>query len=154
MASPPTSVRRATPADAHVLADVAEAAYSPYVARMGGLRPGPMETDYAGAVEDSEAWVALADGEVAGFLILVPEADGLLLDNVAVHPTHHGQGHGRALLSLAESRARALGLDRIRLYTHETMIENQRLYSSIGYTETHRATEHGFTRVFYEKRLS
>ena len=39
----------------------------------------------------------------------------MLLDNVAVLPSHHGQGIGRALLTLAEGRARACALDRIRL---------------------------------------
>ncbi|MDZ5662721.1 GNAT family N-acetyltransferase [Nocardioides sp. S-58] len=149
-----TELRRATAADVPALQQIAEAAYSPYVARMGGLRPGPMETDYAGAVEGSEAWVATVDGEVVGFLILVPEPDTMLLENVAVPPDHHGRGHGRRLLDLAESRALAHGLHRIRLYTHETMLENQRLYTRLGYTETHRTTEHGFTRVFYEKPLA
>ena len=148
-----TGVRRATPADAARMAYVAEAAYSPYLERMGGLRPGPMDTDYAAAVSGTEAWVAELDGTVVGFLLLVAEEDGLLLDNVAVLPTHHGQGIGRALLTLAEERAAALGRDRIRLYTHVTMVENQRLYERHGYTETHRAGAHGLVRVFYEKRI-
>jgi ribosomal protein S18 acetylase RimI-like enzyme len=146
-------VRRAIATDVPSLQRIAEAAYSPYVARMGGLRPGPMETDYAGAVEDSEAWVAVEDGEVVGFLLLVPESDGMLLENVAVPPARHGRGVGRSLLELAEARTRAHDLHRIRLYTHETMVENQALYERIGYVETHRTTEHGFTRVFYEKQL-
>lgn len=146
-------LRRATPADAAVLARIAEAAYAPYLPRMGGLRPGPMDTDYAAAVGHGEAWVASADDTVVGFLLLVAEADAMLLDNVAVLPSHHGTGVGRALLSLAEERARAAGHSRIRLYTHEAMVENQRLYERIGFVETHRATEHGFTRVFYDKRL-
>lgn len=150
---PPVTLRRATGADVPALQHIAEEAYSPYVARMGGLRPGPMETDYAGAVEDSEAWVAVADSEVVGFLILVPEADGMLLENVAVPPAHHGRGVGRSLLELAETRTLAHHLSRVRLYTHETMVENQTLYERIGYVETHRTTEHGFTRVFYEKQL-
>ena len=73
--------------------------------------------------------------------------------NVAVLPSHHGQGVGRALLELAERRTRAAGHTRIRLYTHVTMVENQRLYERIGYVETHRTTEHGFTRVFYKMTL-
>lgn len=148
-----TALRRAVAADAARLAYVAEAAYARYLARMGGLRPGPMDTDYAAAVADTEAWVAEADGAVVGFLLLVAEPDGMLLDNVAVLPSHHGQGVGRALLVLAEDRARAAGRTRIRLYTHVTMVENQRLYERTGWVETHRTTEHGFTRVFYDKLL-
>ncbi len=85
---------------------------------------------------------------------MVAEPDALLLDNVAVLPTHHGRGVGRALLELAEERALAFGRNRIRLFTHVTMVENQRLYERIGYVETDRATEDGRTRVFYEKVLA
>jgi ribosomal protein S18 acetylase RimI-like enzyme len=146
-------LRRATQADAPALAAVAEAAYVPHLERMGGLRPGPMDTDYAAAVADTEAWVALVDGDIVGFVLLVEEDECVLLENVAVVPAHHGRGIGRALLELAETRAATLGLDRIRLYTHVTMVENQALYERTGYVETARTTEHGFTRVFYEKRL-
>ena len=147
-------IRRATADDAALMTRIAEEAYSPYLERMGGRRPRPMDTDYAAAVAGSEVWVAETDGVVVGFLVLVAEADGLLLEGVAVRPTHHGLGVGRALLELAEERARVDGHARIRLYTHETMVENQRLYERIGYVETHRAGEPGFTRVFYEKPLA
>jgi ribosomal protein S18 acetylase RimI-like enzyme len=146
-------LRRATVADVPRMQHVAEQAYSPYLPRMEGRRPGPMETDYRAAVSETEAWVAESDSEVVGFLLLVGEADGMLLENVAVHPAHHGRGVGRALLLLAEERAAAAGHARIRLYTHETMVENQRLYERVGYVETHRGGEHGLVRVFYEKAL-
>lgn len=108
-------LRRATPGDAARLVYVAEGAYSPYLERMDGLRPGPLDTDYAAAVTDTEAWVAEADGQVVGFLLLLAETDAMLLGNVAVLPSHHGRGLGRTLLALAERRARAMGHDRIRL---------------------------------------
>ncbi|TGN64682.1 N-acetyltransferase [Nocardioides eburneiflavus] len=146
-------LRRATEADARPMAAIAAAAYSPYLERLDGLRPGPMDTDYAAAVADTEAWVAVSGGAVVGFVLLVEEDGCLLLENVAVLPEHHGRGIGRRLLELAEHRTAELGHDRLRLYTHVTMIENQALYERTGYVETARTTEHGFTRVFYEKRL-
>ena len=119
------------------------------------MRPGPLDADYAAAAAEAgtEAWVVERDGGVVAFLLLVEEDDALLLDNVAVLPAHHGRGVGRALLTLAEGRAVALGHRRIRLFTHVTMVENQRLYERIGYVETHRAGEHGLVRVFYEKAV-
>lgn len=148
------NLRLASPADAPQIARIAEAAYTPYVARMGGRRPAPMDLDYAALIDEAEVWVAEADGGVVGFLVLVAEEDGMLLEGVAVHPAHQGTGAGRALLVRAEDRARAGGHARIRLYTHEVMVENQALYERIGYVETHRAHEHGFDRVFYEKALT
>ena len=55
---------------------------------------------------------------------------------------------GRRLLAFAEAEALRRGYCEIRLYTHQTMVENQRLYTSIGYEETGRGTEAGYDRVF------
>lgn len=136
------------------MARVAQQSYAPYGERMNGQRPGPMDANYDALVAEAEAWVAEVEGEVVGLLILVAESNGMLLDNVAVLPSHQGLGAGRLLLSLAEDRTRAAGFDHLRLYTHETMVENQQLYERDGYVETHREVEHGFGRVFYVKSLS
>jgi ribosomal protein S18 acetylase RimI-like enzyme len=60
---------------------------------------------------------------------------------------------GRRLLAFAEDEALRRGYREIRLYTHETMVKNQRLYASIGYEETGRGSEAGYNRVFMRKRL-
>ena len=148
------NLRRATAADAPLMRHVAGQAYAPYVERMGGQRPGPMDADYAEVVAGTETWVAESDGDVIGYLVLVRQGDGMLLDNVAVLPSHQGRGAGRALLTLAEEQARSGGYERISLYTNQAMPENQQLYERIGYVETHRADQHGFARIFYEKALA
>jgi ribosomal protein S18 acetylase RimI-like enzyme len=60
---------------------------------------------------------------------------------------------GRRLLVFAEEEAVRRGYREIRLYTHQTMVENQRLYASIGYEETRRGSEAGYERVFMRKQL-
>ncbi len=45
------------------------------------------------------------------------------------------------------------GYREIRLYTHQTMVENELLYTSIGYKETGRGTEAGYDRIFMRKQL-
>jgi ribosomal protein S18 acetylase RimI-like enzyme len=77
----------------------------------------------------------------------------LLPDNIAVWPARQGLGLGRRLLIFAEAEALRRGYAEIRLYTHQTMDENQRLYASIGYEETGRGTEAGYDRVFMRKQL-
>jgi ribosomal protein S18 acetylase RimI-like enzyme len=149
-------LRRADAADVPALQRIASAAYSPYLSRMGGQRPGPLDADYAAAVETAETWVARVDGPPVGFLVLADDPrddDVLVLENVAVLPAHTGVGIGRALLERAEDRALARGRRRIRLFTHVTMVENQALYERIGYVESHRGGEDGSTLVFYEKVL-
>jgi GNAT superfamily N-acetyltransferase len=68
-------------------------------------------------------------------------------------PTRQGSGLGRRLLAFAEAEALRRGYCEIRLYTHQTMVENQRLYTSIGYEETGCGTEAGYDRVFMRKQL-
>jgi ribosomal protein S18 acetylase RimI-like enzyme len=147
------TVRRAGEADVAALTALAAEAYRPYVPRIG-REPSPMTADYGQAVRSGLTWVAEADGGVVGLLVLVVRADHLLLENVAVRPAAQRRGVGARLLALAEDEARARGLDEIRLYTNEAMTENLAYYPRHGYTETHRAEQDRFRRVFFTKRLA
>jgi GNAT superfamily N-acetyltransferase len=147
------AIRLAEPADSAVVTALVRAAYAHYVPRMG-REPGPMTDDYAALIEDGRVHVAGADGSVQGVLVLLPEADAMLLDNIAVDPARKGAGLGRALLAFAEQQTREAGYRAIRLYTHVTMTENIALYTRIGYVETHRGEEKGFHRVYMTKVLA
>jgi GNAT superfamily N-acetyltransferase len=149
---PVVTVRLAGPADVDALRKIAAEAYGPYVARIGQA-PAPMTADYAHAVRARQAWVAVESGEIAGFVILIERPGCLLVENVAVRPGAQGRGIGSRLLTLAEDQARSRGLGEIRLYTNEAMTENLRYYPRRGYTETHRAEQDGFRRVFFYKPI-
>jgi ribosomal protein S18 acetylase RimI-like enzyme len=99
-------------------------------------------------------WVIEEGGAIAGMIVLLPGPDHLLLDNIAVAPARQGSGLGRRLLAFAEAEAVRRGCREIRLYTHQTMTENQSLYAAIGYQETGRGSEAGNDRVFMRKRLT
>lgn len=129
------------------------AAYTPYVARMG-REPGPMGDDYGALIAAGQVRVLEDELGIVGILVLIPEADALLLDNVALADRARGRGFGRLLVAHAEAEARAAGLQRLRLYTHVLMTENHGLYAHLGFRETHRATQKGFERVFMEKSLT
>jgi ribosomal protein S18 acetylase RimI-like enzyme len=146
------TVRRARQADAAAMAAIARDAYAPYLPRLGRA-PAPMTSDYAEVAGGGQAWVATAAGQVVGLLVLVPLPGYLLLENVAVHPDQQGRGIGSRLLAAAERQARMLGVAEIRLYTNEAMTENLAWYRRHGYTETHRADQAGYRRVFFAKRL-
>jgi ribosomal protein S18 acetylase RimI-like enzyme len=146
------SVRRAGPADVPAVAAVAVAAYSPYVESIG-VRPGPLDADYATVVARADVRVAELDGAVVGFVVLVPRDDHLLLENVAVDPAAQRRGVGSLLLALAEDEAAARGLPEVRLYTHRLMADNLARYRRRGYVETHRETQDGRDRVCLTKVL-
>ena len=113
-----------------------------------------MSDDYASLIEAGRVRVAERDGAVLGVLVLIPERDAMLLDNVAVDPGAQGSGLGRRMLEHAEQAARGAGYRAIRLYTNEAMTENIGLYTRIGYAETHRAEEKGLRRVYMVKALT
>ena len=145
-------IRAATAADVSAITEIVDQAYRHYIARVG-KSPGPMLDDYAARVLEGVVWVLEEGTAIAGIIVLLPATDYLLLDNIAVSPARQDLGLGRRLLAFAEAEALRRGYHEIRLYTHETTVENQRLYASIGYVETGRGTEAGYDRVFTRKRL-
>jgi ribosomal protein S18 acetylase RimI-like enzyme len=148
------AIRHAGPADQVAVEAIVGAAYSIYIERIG-KPPGPMLDDYGGLIE-ADAVHVLDDssGTVAALIVLLPKADHLLLDNVAVRPDRQGQGLGRRLISFAETEALRLGFTELQLYTHVTMTENVALYTRLGFVETGRGRDAGYDRVFMTKRLS
>ena len=82
-----------------------------------GREPKPMMADYAEAVQKHRIDLLYLDGELAALIEMVPAADYLLIENVAVSPALQGRGLGRMLLSHAEQIAASLGYDEIKLYT-------------------------------------
>jgi ribosomal protein S18 acetylase RimI-like enzyme len=123
-------IRPAIAADVPAIAKIVDHAYRHYIARMG-KPPGPMLEDYAARVSEGVVWV-LEDGAViAAIIVLLPGVNHLLLDNIAVSPNHQGLGLGLRLLAFAETEALRRGYREIRLYTHQTMVENQRLYAEL-----------------------
>jgi ribosomal protein S18 acetylase RimI-like enzyme len=147
------TTRRARASDAAALAEIATASYSPYLDRMDGQRPAPLDADYAVSIARHVVWVAEVGVHVAGLLVLVDEPAVTLLENVAVHPDWQGRGIGGRLMSMAEDHARATGTNAVRLYTHASMVENRRLYEHLGYVETARLVDDGLDRIFFEKGI-
>jgi ribosomal protein S18 acetylase RimI-like enzyme len=147
-------LRRAQPGDAPAIAACVDAAYRRYIERIG-KPPGPMMDNYDEIVRDCQVWIIPDEtGGCLAALVLIPHADHLLVDNIAVHPAAQGNGLGRRLMAFADEEARLQRLTEIRLYTHQKMIENVEIYKRLGYEETGRGFEDGYDRVFMRKRLA
>jgi ribosomal protein S18 acetylase RimI-like enzyme len=112
-----------------------------------------MTDDYADVVRSCQVTVAEREGEVVGLIVLAVGDEGFVVDNVAVDPSHHGSGVGRALLEHAEVAAQKAGFDSISLYTHERMTENLALYARIGYVEYDRRLHGDACLVYMRKKL-
>ncbi len=57
------------------------------------------------------------------------------------------------MLENAEREARRYGFGASRFYTHVLITENLTIYAQLGYVETHRAEEKGFSRVYMAKQV-
>jgi len=143
-------IRPAGPEDLDAIRRIARAAYALYVPRIG-REPAPMVADFTASIAAGAAWVAGAP--VVGFVVAYRRGDHWHLENVAVEPSAQGTGLGGALIAHVEAMARAAGAVAVELYTNARMTENMSLYPRLGYTETGRALENGFDRVFYRKEL-
>jgi ribosomal protein S18 acetylase RimI-like enzyme len=143
-------IRPAGAGDVAAVKAVTDAAYHPYIERIGVV-PVPMEADHAANVAAGRVFVT--GDPVIGLVVLEEHDDHLFLDSIAVHPDAHGRGVGRRLLRFVDARARALGLPEVKLYTNAMMWENQKIYPKYGYEVVERRGDGPYDRVHYRKRL-
>ena len=92
----------------------------------------------------SEVWVIGAPPLAC--IVLTPKTDALYLGKLAVAAAERGKGHARTLIDHAEARARALGLSALELQTRIELIENQRTFEAMGFTELARTAHEGYDR--------
>ena len=148
-----TGFRRGTFDDAGAIAALTRAAFSPWVPVMG-REPMPMTVDYLVAVQAHQIDLLYQDGTMVALIEMVPEADHLWIENVAVAPGHQGKGLGRLLIAHAEAVARALGTPALRLLTNAALVTNLRFYESRGFAEYRREPFRGGTVVYFRKRCA
>jgi N-acetylglutamate synthase-like GNAT family acetyltransferase len=146
-------VRRAGTVDLPAINEIITSAYAMYVPRIG-RQPGPMLADYAALINEQKVFVLEIDRAVQGVLVLIPEKEVMLLENVAIRPKMQGLGLGQILYQFAERQTIEAGFRSIKLYTHELMTENIALYLRAGYVETHRVEVDGFRRVYMVKDVA
>jgi ribosomal protein S18 acetylase RimI-like enzyme len=78
--------------------------------------------------------------------VFTPKPHALYVGKLATAPAARGQGHARALLDAAESRARALGLPALELQTRVELTANHATFRALGFSETARTAHPGYDR--------
>jgi ribosomal protein S18 acetylase RimI-like enzyme len=147
-------LRIAVPGDVDAVRAVVTAAYEPWIPVIG-MRPLPLEANYDQLIGVGGVTLLIEPGagRVAALIVLVPEPEALLIENVAVDPVFQRRGFGRILLAHAEDVARSAGLGTVRLYTNRLMATNIALYERLGYAITIRETHEGRPVVHLAKAL-
>ncbi|NIZ10724.1 N-acetyltransferase [Pseudooceanicola sp. HF7] len=90
-------------------------------------------------------------------VILTTQPDALYIGKLAVAQTARGQGLSRQLLTLADTRARAHALPKLRVQTRVELTENQATFTALGFVETARTCHAGYPRptsITYERPLN
>lgn len=130
-------MRLAGPGDVGTIQALTDAAYRHYIPLLGGP-PVPMTEDYAPRVAAGDVHLLVAEGAIAGLLVLEPGDERFDIFSVAVDPAHHGKGYGLFLLDWAAAEARRRGFGALGLYTNALMERNIALYARYGFLETGR----------------
>jgi ribosomal protein S18 acetylase RimI-like enzyme len=145
-------IRRATAADAGAVRELTRSAYAKWVPVIG-REPKPMGADYDAAVREHLVDLLHVGSEFAALVETIPEADHLLIENVAVAPAFQGRGYGRRMVAHAEALAVSLGYPEIRLYTNKMFAANVLLYLRLGYRVDREETFSGGIVVHMSKAL-
>jgi GNAT superfamily N-acetyltransferase len=146
------TLRPAVATDASAIRDLTRDAYAKWVPVIG-REPKPMTADYAEAVRNHRIDLLHVGGELAALIEMIPEADCLLIENVAVSPRFQGRGLGRKLVAHAEQVALSLGYGETKLYTNKLFTANLRLYNQLGYRVDREAEFPGGFVVHMSKRV-
>ena len=92
-----------------------------------------------------QCWVAEVDGQMAGSVFLTDEGAGLCrLRLLYVEPAFQGRGIGDALVSSCIAFARAVGYERITLWTHTILESARRIYARHGFQIVETSEHHLF----------
>lgn len=147
-------LRRAVPADAAAVRALTRIAYAKWVPLIG-REPLPMTANYDLAVVEHIIDLWEEEGQLLALIEVIPAANHLLVENIAVRPDQQGKGIGDQLLRHAEGLARSLGFAEIQLYTNAAFASNLAFYSRRGYREFLRETMvPGSMTVHMMKRLT
>lgn len=146
------AIRRARAGEEEAVLGCVLAAYARYVERIG-REPAPMLADYAALIARGAVYLLPGETGPRGVIVMMPDTDGLFLENIAVHPDFQGRGLGRRLMAFFEASARRQHLAAVHLYTNEAMTENLGFYTGLGFREVARRTEDSYRRVFFRKEL-
>ncbi|MBT9392002.1 GNAT family N-acetyltransferase [Hymenobacter sp. NST-14] len=131
----------------------------------------PNEDVFRGDIAQQHLWVAVLDGQVAGFAALThnhqdaeyAQADwdaaepALVTHRLAVAPAARGRGVARALLAQAEILARQQGLRMLRVDTSSENQATRQLFPQLGYRyagEITLAFRPGLRFFCYEKPVA
>ena len=142
--------RRAVAEDHEIIIAIAQKAYEKYIERIG-KEPAPMRPIIQ---KEDVVFICEDNKHVIAFAILVKINDQIILDSIAVDPSHQKKGIGNNFIKFIEQYLIEQKISKYQLYTNEKMFENIDWYQKIGFKIFKKVTEKGYNRIYFEKQLS
>jgi GNAT superfamily N-acetyltransferase len=129
--------------DVSLLVDALNRCWSPYFPDEPAITPATFKR----SIRDLQVWcsscmVAFAGADPIAVLIGAKRPAGTLIHQIAVHPDHLRQGHGRHLLTSLSSKLAILGPPRMVAEVPETFGPARALFSACGYVEEARLIDY------------
>ncbi len=112
-----------------------------------------MIVDYNVAVVQHLIDLAEYEGKTVALIEMISESDHLMIENLAVLPEYQGSGIGKFLLTHADTVARDLRFQIIKLLTNGKFESNIEFYSRHGFAIDREEPFMGGTTVHMIKRL-
>ena len=140
-------LRAATATDAASIAATIAASFEQYRGKLEPESGAFRETAEGIAAElarESGVIVAERNGRIIGCVMVRLIEDDLYFGRLSVVPEARGEGIARRLVEAVEDEARRRELAGIRLGVRIVLVENQKLFLSMGYVETSRESHPGF----------
>jgi predicted N-acetyltransferase YhbS len=140
-------LRAATAADAAAIAATIAASFEQYRGKLEPESGAFRETAEGIAAElarESGAILAERNGCILGCVMVKLIDDDLYFGRLSVVPEVRGEGIARRLVEAVEDEARRRELAGVRLGVRIVLVENQQLFSAMGYVETSREAHEGF----------
>ena len=142
------SLRMATPEDAPALAATIVAAFEQYRGRLTPESGALSETPQGIAAEMRQhtgGIVAEWNGRIVGCVMFRLYQGDLYFGRLSVLPEARGHKLAARLIAAVEREARKLDLLGVRLGVRVQLVENQKLFQSLGYREISREAHEGFS---------
>ncbi len=151
--NPPARLRPAEPRDAARLKQLAGQAYRIHAAVLP-RPPQAVTDDYAALIADDAVYVAEADSDLAGLIVLLPLHNALLLHAVAVAPEAQRRGIGGLLLRYAIEHARGQGLGAVEASVEKALLPLLGWFGRFGFDAVRSPGPGGYQRYYLRRTVS
>lgn len=102
--------QQAKPEDKERLADLRVTAMRPSLEAIGRFDPKRARDRFLASFRAKETWLIQHQGQFAGFFVVRPRTDHVLLDHLYVDPACQGHGLGKDVVYHVQDQARQAGL--------------------------------------------